>query len=141
MEDSYNASSSSRGPSCAAPASAPQVPTSNNIACTDYSLLRKNNQPHILLDVRVKEQYELCNLDGAINLPLEELEGRLSYVENLSGGTKPIFCLCRRGIASAIATNMLLEAQQKHPNLHSAMNIIGGLNSWRDSVDSSFPKY
>ncbi|CAJ1960981.1 unnamed protein product [Cylindrotheca closterium] len=141
MDDSYNASSSSRGPSCATAASSPPVPTSNDISCTDYSLLRKNNQPHILLDVRVKEQYELCTLDGAINLPLEELEGKLSYVENLSDGTKPIFCLCRRGIASAMATNMLLEAQQKHPNLHSVMNIKGGLNSWRDSVDSSFPKY
>ena len=140
MEDSSKASSSSRGPSCATTVSAPLL-SSNNVSCTHYSLVRKSGKPHILLDVRVKEQYDLCNLDGAINLPLEELEAKLSYVESLSCGAKPIYCLCRRGIASAIATNMLLEAQRKHPNLHSIMNITGGLNSWRETVDSSFPKY
>lgn len=141
MEDSAKASSSSRGPSCSTTTSVPPVPPSNNITCTDYSIIRKNNEPHILLDVRVKEQYELCNLEGAINLPLEELQDKLSFVENLSSGSKPIYCLCRRGIASAIATNMLLDAKEKYPNLHSVVNIKGGLNAWRDSVDGSFPRY
>jgi adenylyltransferase/sulfurtransferase len=103
--------------------------------------LRQKNVDHILLDVRVKEQYSLCSLDGSINLPLEELEGKLGYVEELSAGKKTIYCLCRRGIASAIATNMLHEAMVQHPRIYRVINIDGGLNSWRKHADKTFPKY
>lgn len=141
MSDSALASSSTRGPSCSTTLAAPSVPESSFISCTEYSEVRSSGAPHVLLDVRAKEQFDLCSLDGSINLPLEILEQNMSFLEGLSGGTKPIYCLCRRGIASAIATNLLISALRKSSKLHSVKNIEGGLESWRKKVDKTFPKY
>ena len=111
------------------------------ISCLDYAKLRRSGTPHVLLDVRVKEQFELCTLPGATNIPLEVLKESLGVVEELSEGTKPVYCLCRRGIASVAATKILQDAAQNHPNIHSVADISGGLDSWRRDVDNQFPKY
>jgi hypothetical protein len=36
---------------------------------------------------------------------------------------------------------LLNDIVAKHPEIHSVKNIEGGLDSWREDVDSSFPKY
>ena len=129
-----------RGPSCGI-ISPVYIDPSLNISCLNYKSVRDKGENHILLDVRVKEQFELCSLEGAVNLPLEKLEEKLSDVEKLSGGKRTIYCLCRRGIASAHATNILNKAMSKHSQIYSVKNIEGGLDSWRDKVDGNFPKY
>jgi adenylyltransferase/sulfurtransferase len=141
MSDSGKASESIRGPSCSTTATISSVQASSSISCTEYSEVRRNGEAHVLLDVRVQEQFDLCSLEGSINLPLEKLEEKLSFVEELSEGTKPVYCLCRRGIASASATTILNAAMENFPNLHSVKNIEGGLDSWRKKVDKTFPKY
>ena len=100
--------------------------------------MRESGTPHVLIDVRVPEQFSLCALDGAVNIALDELMEKIETVETLSAhGEKPIFCICRRGIASVAATKLLSSVS----NICSVTNIKGGLDSWRDSVDQSFPKY
>lgn len=143
MEDSENATGAARGPSCSLSYPLPYVslPSSQQISPEDYQSLRLRGDEHVLLDVRVPEQFDICGLDGAINIPLSELPERLKRVEELSGGTKPVFCLCRRGIASASATQILNEAIAAYPKIHSAVDIKGGLDAWRSKVDRLFPKY
>jgi hypothetical protein len=41
-----------------------------NISCKEYKQIRQNDIPHILLDIRVKQQFEMCSLSGALNLEL-----------------------------------------------------------------------
>jgi rhodanese-related sulfurtransferase len=63
-------------------------------------------------------------------------------LEQLSGGIRPIFCICRRGIFSVEATHLLSKAKTEgRSGIHSVKNITGGLAFWSDEVDSSFPKY
>lgn len=112
-----------------------------NISCTDYQEIRSNSEQHVLLDVRVKRQFEMCSLDGAINIPFADLAEKLNQVEELSGGIKPVYCVCRRGILSNKATLVLVEAASNHPRIHSVRNISGGLQAWANEVDSSFPTY
>jgi rhodanese-related sulfurtransferase len=147
MEDSDNASSNARGPSC--PISdnfgpfnkAEDLPSTLVVTCKEYNEVREQKQPHILLDVRVEEQFALCSLEGAVNIPLNNLSENLDRVEDLSDGVYPIYCICRRGIASSAATKILSEVVQSHPRIHSVKDVRGGLDVWRRRVDSTFPKY
>ena len=119
----------------------PQIPGEWTVTCSEYDKVRREGLPHILLDVRVEKQFEMCSISGAVNIPLARLPDELAQVETLSDGTRPIYCLCRRGIFSVEAATILQQAQAQYPGLHSVRNITGGLAAWHDEVDISFPKY
>ena len=40
----------------------------------------EGGQDHLLLDVRARVQFAVCALDGAVNIPLAELEVRATRV-------------------------------------------------------------
>ena len=146
MEESFAASEKARGPSCSAMImSREEISDSMQISCEEYDRVRHAGEDHILLDVRVKEQYDLVALPGAINIPLpsilQSLPQKMNEISNLADGSKPIYCICRRGIASVTATNIISKAANEYPNLSSVKNVTGGLNSWRSKVDETFPKY
>ena len=147
MEDSAAASANARGPSCtAAAAAATDLPPELDVSCREYDELREKGHPHVLLDVRVAEQFALCSLEGGVNVPLARLSESIGVVEQLSGGTLPVYCMCRRGVASAAAVKILSEvAARDRPSgtsrIHSVKNIRGGLDSWRRQVDRHFPSY
>jgi adenylyltransferase/sulfurtransferase len=138
MEESYEASQTARGPSCS---SGKTEPKNISVSCTEYDRIRDSGDPHILLDVRVKQQFDLCSLPGAINIPLASITQQMEHISTISNRTKPVYCICRRGNASVMATNMIVEGLQKYPNIHSVKNITGGLTSWRSKVDKTFPNY
>ena len=135
------------------------LPKECTVSCQEYNRIRNDEEPHVLIDVRVKEQFDMCALDGAINIPLASLPDQLDAIEELSaGGSKPVYCICRRGIASVEAVNILCEAEAEEAKqasssttkptptttrrkIRSVKNITGGLNAWQEQVDESFPKY
>ena len=135
MEDSRCASASTRGPSCNVECDIPPLDPNYNVTCQEYQRLRDEQQNHVLLDVRAKEQFALCALEGAVNIPLEDLPDQLDQL--VSEPQLPVYCICRRGRASVAATQLLLQQNPKW----TVRNIQGGLNAWRDTVDPSFPKY
>jgi adenylyltransferase and sulfurtransferase len=141
MKDSYEASESARGPSCSLLDKSPELEPSISVGCADFERLRQSGEPHILLDVRVKEQYDLCSLPGAINIPIASIPQRMDDISSLSDGTKTVYCICRRGIASVMATKLILDSLEKFPSIHSVKNVTGGLDAWRLQVDRSFPTY
>ena len=129
------------GGTCAASPGAANMSPEHSISCNDFMLIHESGEPHVLLDVRVEQQYELCSLRGSINIPLADIPKALGRIEDLSAGTKPIYCMCRRGIASAEATRLLLDSLAAYPGIHSVHNIRGGLQAWHETVDTSFPNY
>lgn len=143
MADSDEASKAARGPSCSneTPVGLDCLSELQQITPEEYNNLRLQNQPHVLLDVRVPEQFALCSLLGSINIPLRELPDRVTEVEQLSDGEKPIYCVCRRGKASVSATLLLSELLIQHPKMKAVINVKGGLDAWRQKVDESFPHY
>jgi adenylyltransferase/sulfurtransferase len=150
MKDSKAFSVGARGPAGVnvdgsiqnSPNELPALSKALEISCTDYNEIRRGGVEHVLLDVRVKEQFAMCSLEGSTNIPLAELESQIDRVEELSGGVKPVFCLCRRGIASAYATHKIDEATKKRGlRIHAVRNITGGLAAWSAEVDPYFPKY
>jgi adenylyltransferase and sulfurtransferase len=139
MKDSYEASQMARGPSCLAQRQVPEVPPQNEVSVHEYDRIRQQNIPHVLLDVRVKEQFDLCRLQGAVNVPLASLSAqRLTEVTQPG---LPVYFVCRRGIASAMAVNKILQEKDAALNRSSIKHIEGGLDKWRAQIDRSFPEY
>ena len=83
----------------------------------------QRNMPMYLIDVRDRESYEKGHLQGAVSVPLEELETQM--------GTFPrdrmIVCCCQRGSSSLMACRKLSEAGFR------AVNAAGGLMAYRGS--------
>ena len=150
---------------------------SYDISCRDYyetMLLQPPSQlrvHHILLDVRVRTQYEICSLSHSTNIPLDELGEEA--MENILRQQRrrqrnddddddsnmdvdvdvvvPIYCICRRGVASRVAVRRLHELYHRRqhddddddlplppPKIY---NIRGGLVAWQQDVDPTFPTY
>lgn len=77
--------------------------------------LRNEEKPYIL-DVRTIEEYNLSHIDGAINIPLDELRENLKKLDK----SKEIVVHCHSGLRSYLACRIL---KQKGYNVK---NLIGG---------------
>ena len=76
-----------------------------------------NKDKYIILDVRTETEYDLSHIEGAINIPLDELR---EYLKELSIITKEIIVHCHSGLRSYIACRILKE------NGFKVKNLIGG---------------
>ncbi len=75
----------------------------------------------LLLDVRSVGEFEAGHLDGALHVPLHELEAR---VRELGAPERPIVVYCQSGVRSAQALRTLTRRGfQRVYNL-------GGLSNW-----------
>lgn len=109
----------------------------------------------LIIDVRSREQFSICSLRGSVNIPLAELKRdaltslrnhgidvealrSLKEVTSAAASTEDgrVFVLCRRGVDSQTATQLLQEL-----GVWSAVNVAGGLQAWTSSVDPEFPHY
>ena len=77
-----------------------------------------------LVDVRTADEYALGGLDGAVNIPLDELRERLA---ELPSG-KPVWVYCGVGLRGYLASNILKE------HGFEVKNLIGGLKTYRAAV-------
>ena len=74
-----------------------------------------------LLDVRTAIEFESLHIDGAQNIPLEELESRVGEVPDQ---TAPVV-VCRSGVRATPAADVLERAGRR------ATVLEGGMNAWR----------
>ena len=151
MDESMGASRAARGPAdfrlfraqSDNEIDAANLPLDLCVSCSAFDTVRRSAEQHVLLDVRVERQFAMVSLRGSVNIPLERLHDQLSDVERLSDGRKVVYCVCRRGIASARATRIIADAIDSghYPGIRSVRNISGGLAAWAKEVDTSFPLY
>jgi len=93
------------------------------------------NDPVWLLDVREKNEYEICRIPGATLIPLGELPRRLAELPQ--GADAPdIVVHCKMGARSAKAVDLLREKGFKR-----VQNLKGGILEWIDKVDPTQAKY
>ena len=72
-----------------------------------------------ILDVRHPEELEVEHVPGALNIPLDELRGRLDELPR----DREILVVCRSGQRAYYATRILLQ------NGFNARNVAGGMLS------------
>lgn len=99
-------------------------------------------QPHVLIDVRSEPEMDICRLENSVNVPIGDIEKEESIgkIQSLlsEAGSKNLVLLCRRGNDSQVAVQRL---KKKLDASIVIKDIKGGLYSWADHIDKSFPKY
>ena len=89
-----------------------------------------------LVDVREVSEYDICNIEGSILIPLGDIEER--KMEKLNGlqQSDEIVLHCKAGVRSLKALKAMQE--MGFTNLKS---MRGGINEWAEKIDSSVPMY
>jgi len=80
-----------------------------------------DNEKVLILDVRTEEEFITGHITNAVNIPVDELEYRLS---ELNDKCQTILVYCKSGARSVIASEILASA-----NFENVYN-IGGVVDW-----------
>lgn len=80
-----------------------------------------------MVDLRTREEYAQYHLEGAMNIPYDDLE---KYKGRLSKSTTYIL-YCERGSSS------LLAAKELSQEGYQVYTVIGGIHAWEESVRDS----
>lgn len=67
----------------------------------------------LVIDVRTPGEYAQGHLEGSVNIPVEELEGRLAEVP----ADRPVLLHCRTGIRAERAYNLIKEKKPEVTNM------------------------
>ncbi len=92
-----------------------------------------NGESVFLLDVREREEYEICHLDDAVLIPIGMIPNNLKRIPT----DRPVVVYCHHGIRSANVANYLF-AQLGLTNLY---NLDGGINVWAREVEPEMAVY
>lgn len=74
-----------------------------------------------LVDVRTPQEFATDHIPGAINIPVQDLERRMT---ELAGKERPVVVYCRSGRRSASAARMLESAG------YAAVHDLGSMTRW-----------
>ena len=152
-EESFQSVSSNYDAFCGSNPPAAPINT-NRISAKEYSKIRETTEnPHILIDVRERVQFDICHLKGSINLPYSEISrdpeesidimaDTINKDPNIADGAS-LYLICRYGNDSQLAANIFKDLVGSRPRVRYDFkgDIAGGLRAWRASVDPDFPEY
>ena len=108
------------------------VTFSMNFCSKNVNVIRMNefqdkilDEETIVLDVRTEEEYygPLGHIEGAILIPINELENRLIELDKYKDNT--IYVVCRSGNRSGFGKDILND------NNFTAVNVDGGMLEWK----------
>jgi rhodanese-related sulfurtransferase len=85
-----------------------------------------------LLDVRQPEELEIARIEGAINIPLNELPARVGELDK----NRPIIAFCHHGVRSEMAIRLL-----QRNGFADFAHLSGGIDAWSQQIDPSVPRY
>ena len=97
-----------------------QTATSQLISPIEYVTDLDDPASHLLIDVRTPEEFASGHIEGAVNIPVEEMAGRLDEIH----GDTLIVVYCRSGNRSATAARILTEAG------YASVYDLGGIQDW-----------
>jgi adenylyltransferase and sulfurtransferase len=118
---------------------------------TALAYAKEQEKPHVLVDVREKVQFDLCHLEGSLNVPYSGIVGNQRgdgtgvdpRLMSLLGDEdpKPIYVVCRLGNDSQIAVKQFKQLGLDAGGSRWIGDVKGGLKAWREDVDPEFPYY
>jgi molybdopterin/thiamine biosynthesis adenylyltransferase/rhodanese-related sulfurtransferase len=108
---------------------APTVPT---MTVHELKQLRENGDNHFLLDVREPHEQSISRIEGAVLIPLGQLESRTAELPR----DRRILVHCKSGGRSARAVSKLREQ-----GFEDVWNISGGIIAWAREIDPKMAEY
>jgi len=91
-----------------------------------YEIISKGEE-FLILDVRTPDEFNEGHIEGAVLIPVDELERRLDELPK----DKPIITYCRSGVRSRNAANILLEN-----GFSKVYDMKGGIIEW---INKGYP--
>jgi rhodanese-related sulfurtransferase len=86
----------------------------------------------LLLDVREPWEFDICQIDGSINIPMGQIPLRLDELP----ASGEIVVICHHGVRSQQVIWFL-----QNRSLGDLVNLEGGVDAWARSVDPGMPVY
>lgn len=93
--------------------------------------LKSDSRP-ILLDVRNNDEVAICKIEGAIHIPLPELQARVNELNK----DDEMVVYCKSGVRSQRAIFFLQQV-----GFNKLTNLHGGIMAWANEVDKSLCLY
>lgn len=133
---------------CGLASSANVLTPEERIEAAEYAKIRERE--HLLLDVREKVQFDICHLDGSINIPFSAFQGGAkaendgkvpTWLPESLPKEAPIYVVCRLGNDSQVVTRKLKESGLDSGGKRWIGDIRGGLKAWKQQVDENWPEY
>jgi molybdopterin/thiamine biosynthesis adenylyltransferase/rhodanese-related sulfurtransferase len=116
------------GVPAAGEASVPEV-----AAAAVHAALQRG-EPFLLLDVREPAEHRTARIEGALLIPLGQLEARVS--ELAAWRDRRVVVHCHHGGRSARACEVLRQL-----GFRDVANLVGGIDAWSLVVDPGVPRY
>ncbi len=107
----------------------PQVP---EIDVGELQRRRVQAEPLAILDVREEWERDICRIDTAISLPLNELPANVEKLPK----DRPLVVLCHHGMRSLRAAAWL-----RANGFDNAVNLAGGIDAWARQIDRQMKVY
>jgi len=82
----------------------------------------------VLIDVRTADEYEMGNVKGSINIPVDEIRNKISSIPI----DKDIYIYCEAGLRGYLAQRVLLQN-----GFNRVWNMSGGYKTWKTCVNES----
>lgn len=86
----------------------------------------------LLLDVREPWEFDLCRIEGAVNLPMSRIVQAVGHLDP----AQETVVICHHGVRS-LQVAQFLEQQ----GFTRVINLAGGIDAWSRDVDHSVPRY
>jgi rhodanese-related sulfurtransferase len=86
----------------------------------------------MLLDVREPWEFEICQIEGSVNIPMGQVPQQLSQLQT----SAEIIVICHHGVRSQ---NVIRFLQQQ--SIDNLINLDGGVDAWAREVDPDMPVY
>lgn len=104
----------------------------------ELKAMLERRAPVLVLDVRTTPEWEICRLEGARLVPLQELERRIDELkaELDDDLARPVVVHCHHGRRSLTATYMLRAA-----GFTAVTSLAGGIHLWSLDIDPKVPTY
>ncbi len=102
------------------------------ITVKEANELLKRKSAIQFIDVREPKEFEICHIEGATLIPLDELKGSLNRFDL----TDEIITYCHHGMRSIKAARFLREM-----GFSKTKSMKGGVDAWAREIDKKLPRY
>lgn len=99
---------------------------------SELKAMLDNKEDFQLIDVREPHEAEICSIEGATLIPMNEVPDHIGEISK----DKPVVIHCRSGARSGRIVDYL--ESQGFDNLY---NLKGGILAWADEIDPGMSKY
>jgi rhodanese-related sulfurtransferase len=106
--------------------------TVKQLSATELKNRIQQGENLFLLDVREPHEFQYAHITNSVSIPLNQIPTRLCELDP----QQEIVVICHHGMRSQQAANYLVQSDFKN-----VTNLIGGIDAWSCTCDSSVRRY